>query len=128
MVWEGQKQRGKGRNAETRRGLDTQCANFREGKAAEFSLVKKVKVQKAGTDPLMRLRGAVVHWVLVAGSEKSARGRTLVGPHVTESARQSGNLRYTVVRQAFKWQQNGQQRGNRRATLLGGRAGFCAQK
>jgi hypothetical protein len=27
--------------------------------------------------------------------------------HVTESAPQSGNIRYTVVRQAFKWQQNG---------------------
>ena len=28
---------------------------------------------------------------------------SLVPTHVTESARQSGNIRYTVVRQAFKW-------------------------
>jgi hypothetical protein len=39
---------------------------------------------------------------------------------VTESAPQSGNIRYTVVRQAFKWQQNWQQRGNRLATQWAG--------
>jgi hypothetical protein len=40
-----------------------------------------------------------------------------VHPAITDSAPKSGNIRYTVVRQAFKWQQNWQQRGNRLATL-----------
>jgi hypothetical protein len=35
-------------------------------------------------------------------------------------APQSGNIRYTVVGQTFKWQQNWQQRGNRLATHLAG--------
>jgi hypothetical protein len=49
--------------------------------------------------------------------EKAAMRRTLVAAYVTECAPQSGNIRYTVVRQAFKWQQNWQQRGNRLATI-----------
>jgi hypothetical protein len=36
---------------------------------------------------------------------------------IDDGAPQSGNIRYIVVRQAFKWQQNWQQRGNRVATL-----------
>ena len=48
--------------------------------------------------------------------------------HVTESARQSGNIRYTVVRQASKWQQKlatpRQQTGN----TFGCPAWFCCQK
>jgi hypothetical protein len=39
-----------------------------------------------------------------------------VPTHVTKGAAQSGNIRYTVGSQAFKWQQNWQQRGNRLAT------------
>jgi len=56
------------------------------------------------------------------GKNETGEGnRTLVTPRVADGGPTSGNIRYIVVRQVLKWQQNWQQTGNRVATHWTGR-------
>jgi hypothetical protein len=70
-------------------------------------------------------KGPTYSYLLLLFLDKGKNGggegnRTLVTPRVADCAPQSGNIRYIVVSQALKWQQNWQQTGNRLATHQAG--------
>jgi hypothetical protein len=47
---------------------------------------------------------------------------------IDDGAPKSGNIRYIVIIQALKWQQNWQQSGNRVATCWAGRFGLVCRR